>query len=181
MSNKPGDPVNTEEPLTNFSECHAGILRRLDEFGELPALLEPALKASRVAADLNDFFRSIVFEHHQEEERELFPIVLASSQPGEERERVRQMIETLTREHRAIEKQWTLVESQVKKLAKGQLTSLDGAHVVDLVDRYRAHARFEEAEFLPLSETILRRNNHQMAALGMSLHMRRQPMFSGYI
>ena len=38
---------------------------------------------------------------------------------------------------------------------------------------YKAHARFEEQQFLPLSKTILGRNGDHMAALGVSLHMRR--------
>jgi hypothetical protein len=45
-----------------------------------------------------------------------------------------------------------------------------------LVTRYRAHAQYEESEFLPLSQTILSRNSNHMAALGMSLHMRHAPM-----
>jgi len=40
--------------------------------------------------------------------------------------------------------------------------------------QYRAHAWFEEQEFLPLSQTILSRNPNHMAALGLSLHMRHQ-------
>ena len=35
------------------------------------------------------------------------------------------------------------------------------------------HARYEEAQFLPLSKTILGRNGDHMAALGVSMHMRR--------
>ena len=41
---------------------------------------------------------------------------------------------------------------------------------------YQAHAAFEEATFLPLSQTILGRNDHHMAALGLSLHMRHTPL-----
>ena len=41
MSHAPQNPVDTDVPLNNFSHCHAGILRHLDTFGELPALLAP--------------------------------------------------------------------------------------------------------------------------------------------
>ncbi|MEZ5652848.1 MAG: hypothetical protein R3E87_20115 [Burkholderiaceae bacterium] len=41
-----------------------------------------------------------------------------------------------------------------------------------LIDAYLAHARFEEQEFLPLSELILNRDGNHMAALGLALHAR---------
>ena len=49
MSHAPQNPVDTDVPLNNFSHCHAGILRHLDTFGELPALLAPAQRARAVA------------------------------------------------------------------------------------------------------------------------------------
>ena len=181
MSPAPTPAVDSDEPLNNFSQCHAGIVRHLDTFGELPALLAPARRAREVAEDIVKFFRVAAFDHHEEEERELFPAVLADAQPGAERERVQQMIDALTREHRDIEKQWNALEPQLKKLAKGQPTDIDPQAVASLVDQYKAHARFEEQEFLPLSEQILGRNSNHMAALGLSLHMRHQPVFLGHV
>ena len=39
MSPKTTSTVNTDAPLTNFSHCHEGILKRLTALDELPALL----------------------------------------------------------------------------------------------------------------------------------------------
>ena len=181
MNTTPAHPVDTDEPLNNFSQCHAGILRHLDSFGELPALLAPAQRARQVAEDMVQFFRGAVFEHHEDEERELFPAVLKDAEPGEERERVQWMVDTLTREHRDIEQQWNALEPQIKKLAKGQPADIDPQAIARLVEQYQAHARFEELEFLPLSEKILGRDSHHMAALGLSLHMRHQPVFLAHI
>ena len=181
MSAKPQNPVDTDAPLTNFSHCHAGILRHLDDFGQLPALLEPAQRLRQIAERFVEFFREAVFEHHQEEERELFPAVLASAAPGAERERVQQMVDQLTREHRDVEAQWKQLEPLIKKLAKGQPADVNPQAVSSLVAQYQAHARFEEQEFLPLSEKILSRNGDHMAALGLSLHMRHQPVFLSHV
>jgi hypothetical protein len=49
------------------------------------------------------------------------------------------------------------------------------------VSEYTAHAQFEEAEFLPLAQTILGRNSNHMAALGLSLHMRHVKPVNAYI
>lgn len=161
-----------QQPLNDFSNCHAGIMRHLEGFGQLPALLAPVQQARAIASDMVHFFRNAAFEHHAEEERELFPAVLRSAQPGMEKERVRHMVEALTREHRDIEKQWALLEPGLKKLAKGQPAEIDGAAVDKLIAQYQAHARYEEQEFLPLSHEILARDSNHMAALGLSLHIR---------
>ena len=172
MSHAPQNPVDTDVPLNNFSHCHAGILRHLDTFGELPALLAPAQRARAVAEDIVKFFRAAAFEHHEEEEQELFTAVLADARPGEERERVQAMIALLTREHRDIEAQWRQLEPHLKKLLKGDAAEVDGAAIERLVRPYQQHARIEETEFLPLSAAILGRESADLAALGLSLHTR---------
>lgn len=179
----PGSEANlkADAPLTTFTDCHVGILKRLKSLDALPALLEPAAQARQIAADSLAFFREAIFEHHLEEERDLFPAVLASAQPGAERERVQSMTERLTNEHRAIEALWKGLEKALKRVGKGQDADLDGDELHRLVAAYTAHAGFEEAEFLPLSESILGRNSNHMAALGLSLHMRHVRVPAAYV
>jgi hemerythrin-like domain-containing protein len=159
-------------PIDDFSQCHVGIVSQLNRLNELPALLEPAARARRVAAEALEFFRNAVYEHHQEEEHELFPAVLASAVKGDERDRVQSLINTLTAEHRQVEAAWTKLEPKLKAVAKGHEAELDAAQISALVQKYLAHARLEEEVFLPLSQTILGRNSNHMAALGLSMHMR---------
>jgi Hemerythrin HHE cation binding domain len=166
-------PTETgSSPIEDFSQCHAGILGHLQELGMLPALLEPAARARQIAADTLSFFRDAVFKHHAEEEKELFPAVLASATKGEERDRVQALVSALTAEHRKVEAAWSKLEPKLKALSKGHESDVDGADIQALVDSYQAHARFEEEVFLPLSQTILGRNSNHMAALGVSMHMR---------
>ena len=172
---------NFDKPLNNFSQCHAGISARLTVLGELPALLAPAARARQIAEESLEFFREAIFEHHLEEERELFPAVLASAQAGEEAERVKAMITRLTQEHRKVESLWKHLEKGLKPVARGQSSDLDVRELQQLVAEYQAHARYEEAEFLPLSQEILGRNSNHMAALGMSLHMRHSRPVAAYV
>ncbi len=177
-------PHNTVDnaPIQDFSHCHAGIVKKLDMLGELPALLEPAARAREIAEKALEFFREAIFEHHLDEERELFPAVLASAEPGAEHDRVKAMVKRLTDEHRELESVWKQLESGLKKVAKGQATDIEASNIQRLVTQYRAHAQYEEAEFLPLSQTILGRNANHMAALGLSLHMRHSvPPVAGYV
>lgn len=173
--------TDTNAPISNFTNCHIGIIKRLNALDELPALLEPAARARQIAEESLEFFREAIFEHHLEEERELFPAVIASAQPGEELERVKAMTKRLTEEHRMVEALWKRLEKGLKQVSKGQSSDLDIGEVQRLVTEYTAHARYEEAEFLPLSEQILGRNSNHMAALGLSLHMRHAKPVAAYI
>lgn len=174
-------PSPREAPIDNFSQCHVGILSHLDALAGLPALAEAAERARRLAEETLHFFRDVVHEHHQEEERVLFTAVLASTAPGEEHDRVAAMVDQLTREHRQIEALCDTLGPQIKRIAKGQPDDLDRLALETLVREYAAHAAFEERAFLPLSEEILGRNANHMAALGVSLHMRHTPMPLPYI
>ncbi len=173
--------MSQDTPISNFTNCHSGIVKRLKALDELPALLAPAARARQIAEQSLEFFREAIFEHHLEEERELFPAVLASAQPGDELERVKAMTKRLTEEHRMVEALWKRLEKGLKQVAKGQSTELDVDEVQRLVTEYQGHAHFEEVEFLPLAEQILGRNSNHMAALGLSLHMRHAKPVAAYI
>lgn len=171
----PSGAGGEDAPIQSFSNCHAGIVTQLQALGGLPALVEAAEQARATAEKALKFFSHVVYQHHQDEERELFPAVLSSAVAGEERQRVQAMVDQLTREHREIEAAWSALESGLKQVAKGQGgAKLDAAGVKALVDAYLGHAQYEETEFLPLSQTILARNSNHMAALGLSLHTRHE-------
>jgi hypothetical protein len=170
-----------DQPLTNFSNCHVGIVAQLDRLGQLPALLAPAELARKTAESALGFFPKAVFTHHAEEEQELFPAVRASAHVGEERVHVESLIDRLTFQHRELERMWQEIEPELHKVAKGQSTSLNVVLLNELVRAYIDHARFEEEEFLPLSHNILGRDHNHMAALGWSLHMRHTPYVSAHI
>jgi hemerythrin-like domain-containing protein len=173
MSSKPtATPLDDEQPLDTFANCHKGIVTQLSALGELPTLLGAASRARQIADDTVQFFQDAVFNHHVEEEKDLFPTVLAHAQAGQERNEIQHLVQQLTAEHRSIEKLWASLQPGLARLAKGQSAEVDGAAVEDLVRRYGAHARFEETEFLPRCAAILGRSSADMAELGLSLHMR---------
>jgi len=160
------------QAITDFSQCHRGILDKLDMLGELPALLAPAQRARDIAEHAVNFFPTAIFEHHLDEERELFPAVIRDAEKGEELDRVQSMVHQLINEHRNLETMWKKLEPGLKKVAQGKATDLPAEDVQRLVTLYTAHACYEEQAFLPLSQTILGRNSNHLAALGLSLHIR---------
>ncbi|MBP6404284.1 MAG: hemerythrin domain-containing protein [Proteobacteria bacterium] len=175
-------PTAPDAPLGDFSRCHLGIVSQLESFSELPDLLGPAAQARVVAQDTLDLFKDSVLSHHADEEKELFPAVLRSAQPGEEAALVRSMTQRLVKEHRSIEAQWKEMEPAVREAARGKPAIVDPGAVQQLVVDYLAHARFEEEHFLPMAAHILSRNMNHVAALDMALHLRHAvPAIPAYI
>jgi Hemerythrin HHE cation binding domain len=173
--------TDTEAPISHFSNCHLGIFAQLSRMGDLPALLGPAAQARKIAEESLAFFSQALYSHHSEEEKDLFPAVRQSAQAGAERLQVDGLVEQLTHDHRALETLWESLEPGLRKVAKGQDTTLDTLALQSMVQRYRAHAQLEEQTFLPLAQTILGRNDNHMAALGLTLHMRHVPHFAAHI
>lgn len=168
-------------PIHHFAHGHVAILAQLSRLNDLPALLGPAALARKTAEQSIAFFGRAMYEHHQEEEQDLFPSVLQSALAGPERLRLQSLVHELTANHRHLEGLWKNIAPALHKVAKGQDARIDEESLSRLVNQYRAHALLEENEFLPLAQTILSRNSNHMAALGLSLHMRHVPHFAAHI
>ena len=171
--------LDMKSPIQSFTDTHFGIMFQLDRLGELPALLAPFELARKIAVQSMEYFKKTIYEHHQAEERVLFPAVLQSAQIGRERTNVESLIEVLEAEHRVLEALWKKIEPDLKDVAKGMPHKLDTNLLKQLVNHYREHAQMEEGEFLPIAQTILSRNPNHMEALGLSIHLIHQTLVAG--
>lgn len=178
-------PVAEEQPpmdaVEAFSLCHSSLLLSLERFAGLPGLADAARRASAISGQVLSMLDDTMFEHHAQEEQELFTAVLRSARPGAEAERVQALVERLTADHRQIEALWLRLRPQVQALAAGEPADLPADDVQALVDCYRGHAGGEEREFLPLARDILNRDGHHMEALSLALHMRKAHIPIAYI
>lgn len=168
------------ETNTDYSQCHSGIISQLMVFGGLPTLLESALQesvaqAKHIAQGALVFFRDAVHAHHAEEERDLFPVVMAEAAPGAEQAHIQSIVERLVQEHRAVESSWAQLAPHLAKIANGEPASLSASDVETLVLDYAAHAAYEEAEFLPLCRAILGRTRKQVNAVDLCHHLAYAP------
>ena len=164
-----------DKPIQDFSDCHVGIVNTLDDLTALSRQRSPVPQRSEVAGRILHFFRDVVMVHHNEEEAELFSGVLADSTAGDERESVQALVDRLKGEHRHVERLFAPLASTLAAIQKGGDVTLDASAVEILVTYYRVHAQFEENVFLPLAQSILGRNSHHMAGLGLALHFRHAP------
>ncbi|MFZ4757895.1 MAG: hemerythrin domain-containing protein [Burkholderiaceae bacterium] len=165
-----------DEALASFARSHTRIVEQMTRLQRLPAQLaqrgiDEDVRAG--AATAYRFFNDVVLEHHDEEERELFPALHHSAAPGDEAGLVTSLVARLEREHRELESMWDRVEPALRRLGRGKPAELDEAAIDGLVGAYLAHARFEEAAVLPLAASILSSGDRSALALGLA--MRRIP------
>lgn len=172
-----------DEAIASFSRSHVHIVENMNRLQVLPQQLaarglDAGVRAT--AAEVYRFFNDAVLEHHDEEERELFPSLKHSAAPGDEAGLVQSLVTRLEREHRELEALWDKLEPALRRLGRGKAAELDASGVEQLVSAYIAHARFEEAAVLPLADRILKSGDR--AALALGLAMRRLPSRAyGYI
>ena len=168
-----GQPGNVDQPIRDFSDCHVGIVGTLNELTALSRQSTgPSPERSACAGRILTFFRDVVATHHTEEEKDLFPAILADATAGAEQAKVDRLVRQLVDEHRSLESLYARLAPALAAIADGQDVCLDPTTSAVLVADYLAHAGFEEAQFLPLAQQILGRNSDHMAALGLSLHIR---------
>lgn len=168
-------------PLNDFSNCHSGILSKLEVMDQLAGWSEAASRARSGAKEMLDFFQEVMFEHHREEEQDLFPAVESAATPGPERTHLADVARALTQEHRELEALWRQLEPGLKRLAKGQEMNVATDLLTSMVKAYSAHAKREEADYLPVAHAVLSREGGRMDALALALHIRHRPAVVGYI
>jgi hemerythrin-like domain-containing protein len=173
----------SDEAIASFSRSHVHIVEAMNRLRVLPMQLaqrglDDGVRASAVS--IHRFFNDAVLEHHDEEERELFPSLAHSAEAGDEAGLVGSLIARLEREHRELEALWDRIEPGLRRIGRGKPAPLDERAIEQLVSTYIAHAGFEESAVLPLAARILKSGDR--AALALALAMRRTPYKGlGYI
>lgn len=130
--------------------CHRSVLARVAELGALVALIEageitPAMRAS--AAVIAQFLGTDARRHHEDEERHVFPPLLAGGDAG-----LVQTVLRLQQDHGWLEEDWLELESHVQAIATGYGscdidTLREGASI--LAALYEEHIALEESIIYP--------------------------------
>ena len=166
--------VGTEAPLEMLSACHGRIeaqcatLRRL-----LPHLLSHGVDdAARTGASrVMRYFDTATRQHHADEEDDLFP-ALIESMAGSDAICLREIIDGLKADHRALEACWRHLRGTLERIAAGEQVSLVVDDVEALAVRYERHIEREEKELLPMAARLL--SDEELARVGRAMRARRR-------
>lgn len=156
-----------------LSACHDRIetqcatLRRL-----VPHLLVHGVdeEARAAATRIIRYFDTSALHHHADEEDDLFP-ALIESMAGSDAICLRDMIDGLTADHRALAACWRHLRAILERIAAGERVPLLFDDVEALAVRYERHIEREEKELLPMAVRLL--SDDDLARIGRAMRARR--------
>lgn len=177
ISLTPGEAApSLDNPLEMLHACHGKIQKQLDTLQKLATHL-PAhgcdQQAQQAAQGILRYFDTAGQFHHQDEEENLFPALLALDVPN--KEEIETLVDRLLAQHVVMFSAWSEMRAVLAKISEGTNTPLSAAMIERLAGSYTRHIALEEAELLPLSAHLL--NPQQIMELGKSMAERRGAKF----
>jgi pyridoxamine 5'-phosphate oxidase len=161
-----------DEPLEMLAACHERIAAQLVTLERLvPHLAERGADAdARSAAQaVLRYFDTAGMLHHEDEDRDLFPVLRARA-AAQGRAAIAAAVEELEREHETIESQWRRLRGRLLAIREGQ-ARLDGEEVARFAWLQRRHIDRETWALLPFAREAL--DAAERAALGRRMAARR--------
>jgi len=174
MSAQPANAHAADQPaLDMLHTCHARIGRECASLRELAEQLHAGgcdEQARQAAAKVVRYFDIAGRMHHDDEERDLFPRMLAAAR-GALIGRMSVLIESMRDEHRQLDSGWSALRPSLDAVARGERSTLDPVLVRKFTLLYQSHIAREEANVLPLAARIL--DAAQMGEIGTAMRARR--------
>lgn len=158
-----------DDPLEMLRACHGRIQSQCATLHKLLAHLPQHAcdtQAQQAAHAILRYFDSAGRHHHDDEEHDLFPLLLSTSS-----DEAHTLVARLLGEHQVMDAAWLRLRSDLKRIADGTSATLDGTAVEHLTAVYDDHITLENSRLLPLAEELL--NSTQLEILGNSMAARR--------
>ncbi len=142
-----------DRPLAVLEACHGRIIKQCDTLGRLLTHLPvhgADLQARQAARAVLTYFDTAAVHHHDDEERNLFPLLEQTGAAG-----ACDLVETLTLEHDELALLWRRLRVSLQRIESGESAFLDEALAQRFVTLNRAHLEFENTHVLPLARKTL--------------------------
>lgn len=162
-----------DEPLEILEACHGRIeaqLKTLERLLDHLPVHGADKQACQAAQAILRYFDTAGQHHHEDEEQNLFPRLMARAEGGLAEE-VGTLVKELLADHALMSSAWHAVRQQLVPLADGTSAALDEPSVQLLASRYRRHIERENREMLPLARRLLRPQD--IVALSQEMTTRR--------
>lgn len=156
-------------PLEMLRACHGRIQAQCATLHKLLQHLPQHggdAQARQAAQAVLRYFNTAGQHHHQDEEMDLFPLLL-STPSAEAHELVMQLIA----QHHEMDAAWLRLHPQLQALAEGSRSQLDAEVVSHFTTLYDRHIELENGRLLPLAASLL--SAASLAELGGKMAARR--------
>jgi pyridoxamine 5'-phosphate oxidase len=147
-----------DEPLELWLACHERVQRFCNLLGRVREHVEKYgadTEAAESATSIRRYFNEAAPRHHEDEEIDLFPRLLARldeqapTNDADEAALVRAAIGVLTAEHRTNEVLWAALDAALAHIARGEAAALEAIKVEAFGRTYRRHIDLEESVVMP--------------------------------
>lgn len=158
-----------DDPLEMLIACHGRIEAQCDTLRKLMEHLPihgNDVQAGQAARAILRYFDTAGRHHHEDEERDLFPHLLATHNPA-----ARALIAQLQNEHLGMDAAWQRLRPPLLDIAEARSAKLDKKIAVKFIEVHVQHIAIENGQLLPLAATIL--NARQLRTLGDNMAARR--------
>src|ERR1700682_4875758 len=180
----PFDAVGFDDPLEMLLACHRRIEKQLDTLKRLRAQVQARgvdAEASAAAQAVLRYFLKAAVNHHEDEEKDLFPLLEQRITDPGERARFGIFRDEVERDHREIEASWARLRRPLEGIGEGLTRTLAPDDVQAFVSAYSRHILAEEAALMEFFNRWLDAGDRM--ALGRSMSVRRgsfnNPIASG--
>lgn len=158
-----------DDPLEMLRACHGRIQSQCDTLNKLLAHLSQHgcdTQTQQAARAILRYFDTAGRHHHDDEEKDLFPRLLATSS-----DEAHTLVARLLGEHQIMDAAWLRLRSDLTGIADGTSARLDAAAAEHFIAVYDSHIALENSQLLPLAEKLL--SVTQLETLGKSMAARR--------
>ena len=162
-----------DQPLDVLEACHRRIARQCDSLETLlahHAVHDSDTQARQAARAILDYFDTAAVQHHDDEERNLFPLLEQAGAAG-----ACDLVELLTHEHDELARLWRTLRPALAEIAAGHSVRLDELTVRRFIALNRSHLDFENTHVLPLARRTL--GAADLQRLGSAMAARRGVSF----
>jgi hemerythrin-like domain-containing protein len=162
------DIPDFDDPLGVLRACHERMLARCETLEKLPAhLAQNGLddEARSAIAGVVKYFTTSAVHHHQDEEKDLFPILNRQSL------KLADIVYRLKQQHGELDRLWDTLFSDLKKGPALADHPGFGKHIEAFCSAYRQHIAYEESELFDIARHIL--SSEQLEEIGDAMARRR--------
>ncbi|MBS1228258.1 MAG: hemerythrin protein [Proteobacteria bacterium] len=164
-----------DEPLEMLEACHGRIEAQLQTLERLLVYLPQHGaddQARQAARNILRYFDLAGPNHHEDEERSLFPTLIARA-GVDETAAVQSLVQNLLSDHVRMAVALDVVRMQLTPIADGTGSALEEAAVRRMAELYRQHIAKENRDLLPLSRRLLQ--TPDLEELSRAMTARRTP------
>jgi hemerythrin-like domain-containing protein len=153
----PTPAADFDHPLEMLDDCHDRVRRNCALAGRIAEHLRTRgadEDAAGAARSVLRYFTLAARNHHDDEEKDLFPAMLSAADASE-RPAVQALVDRLVAEHVALGHLWAAMRTRLELVADGRDAEIPEAQAKEFAAAYERHIQLEEAELLPLAKRLL--------------------------